>query len=270
MSTRARVENGDKIMIGGFVIGGSGTGTLKLAIRGLGPSLQGLSVAKLPNPKLTLKNSSGQTIYSNDDWGTLPTSQRNDLAANGLTPTNSLEAAMVQTLAPSAYSVFLESSTGASFGVGIFELYELEGGLDEQTRLLNVSTRCLVRTGDEVAIAGAIVGDPTQGGNTTIPKRSLLMFGKGPSLPLTGKLANPFLTLKNSAGGIISTNDSWSNVAAPTDELIEAGLDPSPALCGTLPCESALWPILASGTYTTTLNGVSGGTGIGLIELYEY
>ncbi|MBA2435112.1 MAG: S8 family serine peptidase [Chthoniobacterales bacterium] len=295
VSTRARVESGDKIMIGGFIVGGSGTGTLKVAIRGLGPSLTGLSVAKLPNPKITLKNSSGGTIYSNNDWGTLPTSQKNDLAANGLTPTNSLEAAMVcagsggatgcDALAPGAYSVWLESSNGTSFGVGLFEIWELEGGLDEQTRLLNVSTRCLVRTGEEQAIAGLILGDSTQSTNTTIPKRSVLMFGKGPSLPITGKLANPFLVLKNSAGTQMSSNDSWSgatasvvkaadsswtNKAAAVDEIIEAGLNPSSALCGTSPCESALWPILKSEIYTATLSGVSNGTGVGLIEIYEY
>ncbi|HEY3602727.1 MAG TPA: S8 family serine peptidase, partial [Chthoniobacterales bacterium] len=271
ISTRARVENGDKILIGGFIISNTtnGAGRLKVAIRGLGPSLQGLSVAKLANPKITLKNSSGQTIYSNDNYTTLPTSQLNDLSANGLTPTNSVEAAMVcagsggatgcDALAPGAYTVFLESSTGSSFGVGLFDLYELEGGLDEQTRLVNVSARCKVGTGDEVAIAGVNLGNPAP-----VNKRSLLMFGKGPSLGIAGYLANPFLTLKNSAGTTISTNDSWGNLAKPLDELIEENLDPTSSV------ESALWPILASGTYTAILNGVSNGTGIGLIEMYEH
>ncbi|MBA3353270.1 MAG: S8 family serine peptidase, partial [Blastocatellia bacterium] len=169
VSTRARVENGDKIMIGGFFIGGSGTGTLKVAIRGLGPSLLGLTVAKLSNPKITLKKSDGTLVYSNDNYTTLPTSQLNELEANLLTPQNPFEAAMVcsgsggatgcNALAPGGYNVFLESSNGTSFGVGLFEIYELEDGADEQTRLLNVSTRCLVRTGQEKAIAGVILGD---------------------------------------------------------------------------------------------------------------
>ena len=90
------------------------------------------------------------------------------------------------------------------------------------------------------------------------------MFGKGPSLGISGYLANPFLTLKDSAGMTISSNDSWANMAAPTDELTEAELDPSSSV------ESGLWPILIPGPYTTILNGVSGGTGIGLIEMYEY
>lgn len=187
---------------------------------------------------------------------------------------------MVQTLAPGSYTVFLQSQD-AVFGVGLFEIYELQGGTNQQTRLLNVSTRCLVRTGNEQAIAGTILGDPTQATNTAIPKRSILMFGKGPSLPSTiaGRLANPFLVLKNSAGTQMSSNDSWqsatasvvkaanttwTNVAAPIDELTEAGLAPTAAL------ETALWPILKSGTYTAALSGVSGGTGVGLLEMYEY
>ncbi len=292
ISTRARVENGDKIMIGSFVISNTtnGAGRLKVAIRGIGPSLPGLSVAKLANPKLTLKNISGQTIYSNDNYITLPTSQLNDLSANGLTPANNLEAAMVcagtggatgcDALAPGSYSVWLESSTGSSFGVGLFDLYELEGGLDQQTRLINVSTRCLVRTGDEKAIAGVTLGDPAQPNSTTLPKRSLLMFGKGPSLPSTivGRLADPVITLYNSVGTQMSTNDSysnatasvvkrsdatWSNVAAPVDEFAPSGFTPGSTV------ESALWPILKSGVYTVHLSGLNNSTGVGLIEFYE-
>lgn len=291
LSTRARVENGERIMIGGFTIGGSNpsAGTLKVAIRGLGPSLDPyLSVAVLPNPKLTLKKSDGTMITSNDDWVSMPSGQKTDFINAGLdklngTSISSVESGIVWTLAPGSYTVFVESNNGTSFGVGLFELYELEGGLDQQARLLNVSTRCLVRTGEEQAIAGVILGDSTQATNTTIPKRSLLMFGKGPSLPSTiaGRLANPFLVLKNSAGTQMSWNDSWqnamasvvkaadsswTNVAAPVDEIAELsnGFTPGSTL------ESALWPILKSGTYTTVLSGVSGGAGVGLIEMYEY
>ncbi|MBA3353116.1 MAG: S8 family serine peptidase, partial [Blastocatellia bacterium] len=282
ISTRARVESGDKIMIGGFIISDTtnGTGRLKVAIRGIGPSLQGLSVAKLANPKITLKNSSGGTIYSNNDWGTLPTLQKNDLDSNDLTPLDPLEAAMVcagsggatgcDALAPGVYSVWLESSTGSSFGVGRFELYELENGLDQQTRLVNVSTRCLVRTGDEQAIAGVIVGDvpsgptPTPTPSPAPPNRSLLMLGKGPSLPVSGKLANPKLTL-NGSGGVIASNDNWPNLIAPLDELeYQNWVSPTWTL------ESALWPAVSWGTYTVIMNGVSNGTGIGSIEIYEY
>jgi hypothetical protein len=41
---------------------------LKVAIRGLGPSLPPLSVSRLNDPKLQLNNSAGQSIFSNNDW----------------------------------------------------------------------------------------------------------------------------------------------------------------------------------------------------------
>ncbi|MBA3544151.1 MAG: hypothetical protein H0T83_06905 [Chthoniobacterales bacterium] len=206
---------------------------------------------------------------------TLPQLQKDDLTANGLTPTSSLEGAMVcagsggatgcDALAPGSYTVLLESSTGSSFGVGLFELWELENSSDQQTRLVNVSTRCLVRTGDEVAIAGVILGNPNSGAATTLPRRTLLMFGKGPSLGISGFLTDPFVTLQNSAGTTISTNDNWKGLAKPLDELVEQNFDP------TSDSESALWPFLSANTsYTAILSGVNNVTGIGLIEMYEY
>jgi hypothetical protein len=199
-------------------------------------------------------------------------SSKADFIAAGLdmhdgTSISSLESGIVATLSQGLYTVVLQSSTGSGFGVGLLELYELENGTKEKARLENVSTRCLVKTGDEQAISGIIVGDPTQGGNSAIPKRSILMLGLGPSLPSTisPKLANPFLQLYNSSGGLMSQDDSWGNLTSkPLDELTQQGLSPTNSL------ESALWPILSSGTYTTILSGVGGGTGIGQITMYEY
>ncbi len=269
VSTRARVEN-DKIMIGGFVIGGSGTGTLKVAIRGLGPSIPGLTVAKLADPKITLYNSAGimiRQVLGSTRITDIPAAEWDELNADGLIPPNTKEPAMIMTLAPGSYTVFVESQTGTTgWGVGLFDMYELEGGLDQQTRVLNISTRCLVRTGDEQAIAGVVAGDPAQNTDPTIPKRSILILGKGPSLPSTivGRLANPTLSLYNSFGTLMSTNDNWGGLNAPLDELTEAGLSPTNSL------ESALWPIFKPSLHTAILSGVNGGTGVGLIELYEY
>lgn len=205
----------------------------------------------------------------------MPSTQKTDFINAGLDTFNgvsisSVESGIVWTLAPGAYSVWLESNNGTSFGVGLFEIYELENGADQQTRLVNVSTRCLVRTGDEQAIAGVIVGNvpsgptPTPTPSPAPPNRSLLILGKGPSLPVSGKLANPKLTL-NGSGGVIASNDNWQNLAAPLDELeYQNWVSPTWTL------ESALWPTLSWGTYTVVMNGVSNGTGIGLIEIYEY
>jgi subtilisin family serine protease len=271
-STRARVENGDRILIMGFSIGhsvsgkDSGTGTLKIAIRAIGPDLPVSGVTLLNNPTLRLNNSAGQQIYANSDWQTLPAGQQADLSANGLTPGDPRDAAMVVTLGPGSYTAFLESQDG-SFGVALCQIYELESGLDEQTRLLNVSSRCFVGTGNEIAIGGASLGTSDQFNDPSVPKRSILFRGIGPSLAnygVQGVLANPYLQVFNSAGTLLQTNDSWANMPAPTDELIEANKAPAN------PAEAGLWPILSAGAYTAQLSGVGGGTGIGLLELYEY
>jgi thermitase len=266
LSTRARVETGDRIMIGGFYI--AGTGTLKVGIRGLGPSLPPLSVARLNNPTIRLYNSAGQQVFANDDWNNLPQDQKNELISLGLAPADGREAAMIQTLAAGAYTVFLESQDG-QLGVGSFEIYELENNSDEQTRLVNVSARCKVGVGDEVVIAGAILGDPAQANNPLFPRRRILAFGKGPSMTyLTGVLANPLLEVRNSAGTLITSNDQWQNIDGTStglqDELVESGFAPASLN------ESAVWPTFRPGSYTMTLKGVSSGTGTGLIELYEY
>ncbi len=261
LSTRARVESGERRMIGGFYIGGSGM--LKVAIRGLGPSLPNITATKLNNPKITLNNSAGQQIFFNDDWGNLPASQKADLGA--LAPSDSREAAMVQTLAAGGYTLFVDSQDG-QFGIGSFEIYELEGGLNEQTRLVNVSTRCIVGTGDGVAIAGTTIGNPGQA--DPVPKRRILSFGKGPSLPVTGTLGNPYLELHDATGAIIAANDQWKDIDGTStgleDKLNESGFAPSSLN------ESALWPTLRPNAYTAILKGAAGGSGIGLIEFYEY
>ncbi len=266
-STRAKVENGDRIIVGGFVIGTASApnGTaipdpaLKVAIRGLGPSLAPLSVARLADPKLQLNDSSGRTIGSNDDWGTLTQSQKNDLAASGLTPADPREAAMVTVLAPGAYTVFLQSQDGQQ-GVGEFEIYELSGNTSERTRLRNVSARCPVGLGDEVAIAGTILGD-----SNSIPKRRLLIFGKSP-FTVSGTLDNPRIELHGPNGALIDSNDDWAEFDGPStgleDKLYASGLAPQ------FTRESALWPTLAQGKYTTILQGLN--NGIGLIEVFEY
>lgn len=113
-----------------------------------------------------------------------------------------------------------------------------------------------------MAITGVITGD-----STSIPKRSILTFGKGPSLQdqgISSYLANPYLTLKDFEGTTIGTNDSWVNMNAPGDELTDADLAPTSS------AEAGMWPILDAGTYTAILRGANGGTGVGLIEMYEY
>src|SRR5204863_3150487 len=72
LSTRVRVETGDNVMIGGFII--NGAGTLQVVIRGLGPSLGQQSISDfLRDPILELRDSSGRLLVTNDNWQDDPT-----------------------------------------------------------------------------------------------------------------------------------------------------------------------------------------------------
>jgi hypothetical protein len=272
LSTRGKVESGESIMIGGFIVGGSGSGSLKVALRGIGPSLPpSLGVPTLTDPTITLNDSMGHVLASNDDWGSLPQSQKDDLRTAGLTPGNSKEAALVVPLNPGSYTLFLKSQDG-NFGVGLLDMYELSGNTSEQTRLKAVSTRCLVQTGGNVAIAGTIISPNAldQGSGLTPPKRRLLMRGLGPTLAsfgVQGTLADPNIVLYDGSGTQIGANDQWADVDGTStgleDQLTHNGFATKNA------SESILWPTLPPGTYTTVLSGVNGVTGIALIEFYE-
>src|SRR6266446_3004045 len=114
----------------------------------------------------------------------------------------------VQTLGPGSYTVLLESQDGQQ-GVALFEVWELSGNSNEQMRLTNISTRCPVGVGDEVAIAGTILGD--LGSSQDVPKRRLLMRGLGPSLEkfgVPGVLADPIIELHSPSNPTV-TNDQW-------------------------------------------------------------
>ena len=71
--------------------------------------------------------------------------------------------------------------------IGAFEL-----GATIPKTLANISTRLLVETGDNVLIGGFIV--------TGSDRKKVLLRAIGPSLPLTGFLANPVLELHGQTG----------------------------------------------------------------------
>jgi N-acetylneuraminic acid mutarotase len=120
--------------------------------------------------------------------------------------------------------------------------------------LLNISTRLRVLTGDKVLIGGFII-------RGTDPK-TVIVRGIGPSLPVSGALADPVIEVHGSAGELLAANDNW-NEAATRQQIIESGLAPAND------SESALWGVINPGTYTVILSGKNGGTGVGLVEVYD-
>ena len=107
VSTRSSVQNGENVMIGGFII--TGNKAKRVIVRGLGPSLTRAGIAgAMSDPVLQLYNSKGVLIGSNDNW----TSHRAQIMSSGIPPTDSRESAIVATLKPGNYSCVLQSKTG--------------------------------------------------------------------------------------------------------------------------------------------------------------
>ena len=127
-------------------------------LRALGPSLSGFGLSGvLSDPVLSVYNSSGTLIATNDNWQSDP--NHFVVEANGLAPANPLESATAQTLAPGAYTVIV-TGKDATPGIGLVELYDLSPL--SNSKLKNMSTRGSVGTGDNVLISGFIVGDVGQ------------------------------------------------------------------------------------------------------------
>jgi streptogramin lyase len=251
ISTRARVETDQNVMIGGFIISGQSAKTV--LIRAIGPALGQVGLTDvLADPVLELHGGDGAVITSDDNWQDDP-SQKALITATGLAPSNSLESAIVATLDPSNYTAIVTGKNGGT-GIGLVEVYDLDESGDSQ--LANISTRGLVQTGNNVMIGGFIL----QGGVTG---SQVLIRAIGPSLSdagVTGVLSDPTVELHDANGVLVSTNDNWKD----TDEtaIEETGLAPQSD------AESAILAELVPASYTTIVMGKNGTTGVALVEVY--
>ncbi|MGI8956954.1 MAG: hypothetical protein ACR2II_08580 [Chthoniobacterales bacterium] len=132
------------------------------------------------------------------------------------------------------------------------------------SRLLNISTRLQVGTGDNVLIGGFIL----QG---TESKR-VLIRALGPSLEaagVSGALANPTLELHDSTGALIGQNNDWRTTqigGVITDDQFLEIQSTGPPTSG---AESAIIATLDPGAYTAIVAGADSTTGIGLAEVYD-
>jgi hypothetical protein len=253
ISTRLHVEAGENVAIGGFMI--TGNSPKKVAIRGMGPSLQsaGFVGTSLSDPTLQLRDSDNSLIASNDNWRDNPVSAA-ELEAVGLAPGFDFESAIVATLPPGAYTAIMGGRNSAT-GMGLVEIYDMD--LAGDARLTNISTRGLVRPGDGVVIGGFILGGDTG-------QASVLLRAIGPSLTAAGianALANPTLELRDSNGVLLQSNDNWKDSQRTAIEA--TGIPPQNDF------EAAILATLLPGSYTAIAAGKDGSVGVGLIEIYN-
>jgi hypothetical protein len=252
IATRANVQAGENLTIGGFII--TGTDAKKLLLRGIGPSLKvnGVPLAgRLQDPIIGLYDSSGALLAENADW---KDSQEAAIQQTGLAPSDDREAALLTTLpSAAAYTVQLRGQNGTT-GIGVIEVYDLA---PSGSQLANISTRGFVGGGNNVMIGGFIVGNSN--GTVRIVARAI-----GPSLTAAGvsnPLPDPVLELHDSNGAIIATNDNWKETQQA--DLQNSGLAPVDD------AESAMLTTLQPGAYTAIVSGKNQGTGIALVEIYQ-
>jgi glucose/arabinose dehydrogenase len=255
ISVRSRVGTGADVLISGFI--NSGTAAKKVILRALGPSLQQSGITDaLADPVLELHGGDGSLITTNNNWKDNTALEQQDITSNQLAPVNDLESAIVSTLQPGNYTAIVKGQ-GNGTGVGLVEVYDVER--TSSSRLANISGRASVQTGTNVLIAGFIVGN-------NIGASKVVVRAIGPSLAqfgVTNPLLDPTLELHDNNGALLMANDNWQDNAAQAAQVSGNGLAPGNSL------ESAIATSLVPGTYTAIVAGKNGGTGVGLIEVYN-
>jgi hypothetical protein len=269
ISTRAFVQTGDNVMIGGFIV--QGPATKRVIIRAIGPELTQFGVPNpLFNPTLELHDVTGALIASNDNWrhtiigGIITSDQTADIRGSGHAPEDGRESAIIADLPPGNYTAIVRGVNGST-GVALVEVYDLSP--EANSILGNISTRSFVQTGDNVMIGGFIV----QGQQA----KRVIIRAIGPELSappfnVPNALANPTLELHDATGALIASNDNWQLTIIggiiTGDQRLEirrSGHAP------TDPRESAIIADLPAGNYTAIVRGVNNTTGVALVEVYD-
>jgi uncharacterized repeat protein (TIGR03806 family) len=262
ISGRSFAGTGSQTLIAGFVVGGTGTKTI--LVRGIGPALLDFGLPDaLRDSFLKVVNAGGSTVLQNDNWGDGGNAQPISSTSSSLgafsLAAGSRDAATLVTLAPGSYTAQV-TGLNSTTGIGLAEVYDANPSSTAAV-LTNFSLRTQVGTDGNILIAGIVVGGD-------LPAK-ILIRGVGPALAqfgVTGFLVDPKLTIFNSAGAAISTNDNWSDGDSTNSAAAAQSVGAFTLPAGSR--DAALLLTLAPGAYTAQLSGVADTTGVGLIELY--
>jgi len=267
LSTRGQVGTEGNILIAGFVVGG--TTPKQVLVRAIGPTLSGFNITgALADSQIELFKGTTR-IALNDNWaGAAAIVNASALVGAFPLALNSLDAVVLAQLDPGAYTA-LVSGTGGRTGVALVEVYDVDTvSAFAPQKVVNVSTRGVVGTGENILIAGFVISGSTS--------KKLLIRGIGPALNghTTGltPLADPILQIiqiiRNDRTVVVRENDNWETgndaalvIAATTS------VGGFPLVRGSR--DAVILISLPPGTYSATVSGVAGGTGVGLVEVYE-
>ncbi len=269
ISTRAFVQTGDNVVIGGFVVeepAAGGAQPKRVIIRAIGPELTQYGIPNaLANPTLELHDGTGALIASNNNWATtiiggiITNNQVHEIQASGYAPSDPFESAIIADLPAGNYTAIVRGVNDLT-GVALVEVYDLSP--EASSILGDLSTRGYVQTGDNVMIGGFTI----QG---TKPK-GVILRAIGPELSKYGipnTLTDPRLELYDSTGTLVASNDNWQHTAIggiiAADQvrgILDSGLAPGDRN------ESVINATLLPGNYTAIVRGVNNTTGVALLS----
>src|SRR5439155_17213303 len=130
ISTHGLVQTDDDVMIGGFIV--TGTGSKKVIMRAIGPELTQYGVPNaLADPTLELHDGTQALIGSNDNWqhtiigGIITADLVSAIQNSGHAPTQPSESAIIATLRPGNYTAIVRGKN-IIIGVALVEVYDLD------------------------------------------------------------------------------------------------------------------------------------------------
>ncbi len=264
LSVRSNMASGQTLIVGFTVAGGAEN----VLLRAVGPTLATVFPQFFPassvmaDPRISFYPSGASTAtMTNDDWDPSVGQTIASLGAFPLPP-GSKDAAVVSAVNGANNTAWVQ---GTGSGTVLVEAYAL--GSTNTPRLSNVSARNHVGTGADILIAGFVL----KGTGT----KKLLIRGIGPGLvyvfpqffSASAVLADPKLEIHDSAGALVTTNNDWDVSLLSAFDAVGAYHFQTGSKDAAIIVDL---PASAAGTsYTAQVSGADGGTGEGVVEVYE-
>jgi hypothetical protein len=256
-------------MVGGFGI--TGTGSVKLFVRGYGPHLATFfGDAALSDPMVTIKTFPGEEeVLVNKQWN--PSDAEWAEISDEYQPSQSGDCAAFITLQPGLYTTEVIGENETS-GIGMIEIFTYDdltaksggtvgNGTASLSKLMNLSTRSYIGLKDQFQ---EMVGGFGVSGTDPL---KLFIRSYGPHLATffgDAALSDPIVSIKTFPGGEVSLeNDNWSSSDA---EWAEVSDEYKPSTAG----DSGAFITVQPGLFTTEVLGVNNAVGLGMIEIFTY
>ncbi len=262
LSARAVSGSAENQSIAGFVIAGTESKTLLL--RAVGPTLADFGVSRVISAPVLDLIQNQTLIASNQGWTNATNAAAIAAAAETAgafpLPETAADSALLVDLQPGAYTAMVRDDT-VTEGVVLVEVYDVNPSA-VHSRLVNLSTRAPVESGEGVLTAGFVV-------TGAVPKQ-VLVRGVGPTLQefgLSQTLADPQITVYQ-GDTEVATNNNWDH---GSDALTTAFNTVSAFVLPAGSTDAALLLSLQPGTYTVQLSNADATPpdGVALVEIYE-